>query len=145
LLIASWTSVLLFRFFMASMPADVPALQLAVSPDVRVVAYAFAMTLLAGLGFGLAPASAQGQYQGLLGIGMSVGAAVSPVLMIGLVLSLGRVGWVGLGGLFALSGLAAPAVARWGARTRLAVTDPKVPETAVMADDDDPAAVVFGE
>jgi hypothetical protein len=95
--------------------------------------------------FGLAPASAQGQYQGLLGIGMSVGAAVSPVLMIGLVLSLGRVGWVGLGGLFALSGLAAPAVARWGARTRLAVADPKVPETAVMADDDDPAAVVFGE
>jgi MFS family permease len=69
------------------------------------------------VGFGLAPEHAQGQYQGLLGIGMSAGAAVSPVLMIGLVLSLGRVGWVGLGGLFALFGLAAPTVAQWGERT----------------------------
>ena len=56
MLIASWSSVLLFRFFLASMPAGVPALQLAVSPDMRVAAYAFVLTLLAGLGFGLAPA-----------------------------------------------------------------------------------------
>lgn len=56
MLIASWSSVLLFRFILASMPEDTPALQLAVSPDMRVVAYAFVLTLLAGLGFGLAPA-----------------------------------------------------------------------------------------
>lgn len=56
MLIANWSSVLMFRFFMASMPAGAPALQLAVAPDMRVVAYAFLLTLLAGLGFGLAPA-----------------------------------------------------------------------------------------
>ena len=32
--------------------------------------------------FGLAPAHAQGQYQGLVGIGFSSGAAIAPVLMI---------------------------------------------------------------
>jgi MFS family permease len=85
------------------------------------------------VGFGLAPEHAQGQYQGVAGIGMSAGMAVSPVLMIGLVLSLGRTGWVGLGGLFALFGLAAPAVARWGERTRPAVADLKTPEKAVVA------------
>jgi hypothetical protein len=83
--------------------------------------------------FGLAPEHAQGQYQGLAGIGFGVGAAAAPVLMIGLVLSLGRTGWIGLGGLFALFGLAAPAVARWGERTRPAVADLKTPETPEKA------------
>ena len=55
-LLAAWSSALLFRFFMASAPLGVPTLQLAVSPDWRVVGYAFLLTLLAGLGFGLAPA-----------------------------------------------------------------------------------------
>jgi hypothetical protein len=81
------------------------------------------------ISFDLAPEHAQGQYQGLTGIGISAGMAVSPVLTIGLVLSLGRIGWVGLGVLFALCGLAAPAVARWGERTRPVVADePKTPE-----------------
>jgi MFS family permease len=84
------------------------------------------------LGFGLAPEHAQGQYQGLAGIGMSAGSAASPVLMIGLILSLGRIGWVGLGALFALFGLAAPAVARWGERTRPAVADTQTPEKVVV-------------
>lgn len=56
MLIATWSSVLLFRFILASMPADTPAMQLTVSPDMHVVAYAFVLTLLAGLGFGLTPA-----------------------------------------------------------------------------------------
>jgi MFS family permease len=86
------------------------------------------------VGFGLPPEHAQGQYQGLAGVGMSAGMAAGPVLTIGLVLSLGRVGWVGLGCLFALFGLAVPAVARWGERTRPAVADPKTPEkTAVLS------------
>jgi len=89
------------------------------------------------LDFGLAPEHAQGQYQGLVGIGFSTGAAVAPILMIGLVLSLGRSGWIGLGVLFALLGLAAPAVARWGERTRpapVAAAEPApVPEPAGAA------------
>jgi MFS family permease len=86
------------------------------------------------LDFGLAPEHAQGQYQGLAGIGMSAGGATAPVLMIGLVLSLGRIGWVGLGGLFALLGLAGPAVARWGERTRPApAAEIEEPEKAAVA------------
>jgi MFS family permease len=73
--------------------------------------------------FGLAPEHAQGQYQGLAAMGFGVGVAMSPVLMIGVVLSLGRLGWVGLGVLFALLGVASQAVARWGERTRPATAE----------------------
>jgi MFS family permease len=83
--------------------------------------------------FGLPPEHAQGEYQGLAGIGLFVGGASSSVLMIGLVLSLGRIGWVGLGGLFFLLGLAAPAVVRWGERTRPAVANPETPGNAIVA------------
>lgn len=38
--------------------------------------------------------------------------------MIGLCLTFGTAGWAGLGGFFAILGLTAPAIARWGERTR---------------------------
>jgi hypothetical protein len=41
--------------------------------------------------------------------------------MLGLCLTFGTAGWLGLGGLFAILGLTAPAVTAWGARTRPAV------------------------
>jgi hypothetical protein len=68
--------------------------------------------------FGLAPAHAQGQYMGLAGLGTGAGAAVAPVILIGLCLSFGTSGWVGLGVLFLLLGLAVPALTQWGERTR---------------------------
>jgi MFS family permease len=79
--------------------------------------------------FGLPPAYAQGQYQGLAGTVTSLSTAVAPVLLLGLALSLGRVGWIGLGVLMLLLGLASPAIAAWGERTRpaaeeLAAEDP---------------------
>jgi MFS family permease len=73
------------------------------------------------LDFGLAPEHAQGQYQGLVGIGNGVGQAAAPVLLVGLCLSLGRIGFIGLGVCFCLLGLAGPALAQWGQRTRPAV------------------------
>src|SRR5580700_5398970 len=76
------------------------------------------------LDFGLAPPHAQGQYQGLVGMGNFAGQALSPFILVGLVLSGGRLGFVLLGAWFALLGLTAPAVARWGERTR-----PGTPET----------------
>lgn len=85
------------------------------------------------VGFGMPPEHAQGQYQGVAGVGMFVGGATSSVLMIGLVLSVGRIGWVGLGVLFALLGLAAPAVTRWGERTRPAVAEAETSQQAVVA------------
>ena len=70
------------------------------------------------LDFGLAPPHAQGQYQGLAGMGNFAGQALSPLVLLGLVLAGGRLGFVLLGAWFALLGLAGPAVARWGERTR---------------------------
>jgi MFS family permease len=76
------------------------------------------------LDFGLAPEHAQGQYQGLVGMGNGAGQALAPFVLIGLVLAGGRLGFVLLGAWLTLLGLAAPAVARWGERTR-----PATPET----------------
>lgn len=73
--------------------------------------------------FGLAPPHAQGQYQGLVSMGNFAGTALSPFILIGVVLSGGRLGFVLLGAWFALLGIAAPAVARWGERTRPAVIE----------------------
>jgi hypothetical protein len=88
------------------------------------------------LDFGLPPEHAQGQYQGLVGIGTGTGQAVAPVLLIGVCLSLGLAGWVGLGACFALAGLTGPALAGWGARTRPAGPAPE------RAGDADPAPVM---
>lgn len=71
------------------------------------------------LDFGLAPPHAQGQYQGLVGMSNFAGQALSPLILVGLVLSGGRLGFVLVGVWFALLGLAGPAVSRWGERTRL--------------------------
>jgi MFS family permease len=83
------------------------------------------------LDFGLAPPHAQGQYQGLVGMGNFAGQALSPLILVGLVLSGGRLGFVLLGAWFALLGLVAPAIARWGERTRPAA--PAADAVAVAA------------
>ncbi|HTU07925.1 MAG TPA: hypothetical protein VMG13_20435, partial [Trebonia sp.] len=70
------------------------------------------------LDFGMAPEHAQGQYQGLAGLGLGAAGAFAPMFMLGLCLTFGRAGWLGLGGFFAILGLTAPAIAAWGARTR---------------------------
>ncbi|MBB4983886.1 MULTISPECIES: hypothetical protein [Streptomyces] len=70
------------------------------------------------LGFGLAPDHAQGQCQGLFGIGFDAGQALAPVILTGAVLALGHTGWLLLGVFFALVGAAGPPVAAWAERTR---------------------------
>ncbi|MGW6062685.1 MFS transporter [Streptomyces sp. NPDC055189] len=70
------------------------------------------------LGFGLAPDHAQGQYQGLLGIGFSAGQALAPAILTTVVLGLGTTGWLLLGAFFAAVGAAGPSLERWGTRTR---------------------------
>jgi MFS family permease len=88
------------------------------------------------LDFGLAPEHAQGQYQGLVGMGNGAGQALSPFVLIGLVLAGGRLGFVLLGVCFTLLGLAAPAVARWGERTRPATpeTESEAAEQVIISD-----------
>ena len=71
------------------------------------------------LDFGLAPAHAQGQYQGLAGLGLGAGGAAAPTLMIGLCLTFGT-GRLGRARrvLRRSSGSPRPAIARRGERTR---------------------------
>jgi MFS family permease len=84
------------------------------------------------LGFGLAPDHAQGQYQGLLGLGFDAGQAVAPIVLTTVVLGLGQSGWLLLGVFFAALGLAGPPLAAWGERTRPDVRLHHPPEPATM-------------
>ncbi|MEU2238614.1 MFS transporter [Streptomyces sp. NPDC018338] len=70
------------------------------------------------LGFGLAPDHAQGQYQGVLGLGFNAGQALAPAILTTVVLGLGTAGWLLLALFFAMLGAAGPSLARWGMRTR---------------------------
>ncbi|MFF8835631.1 MFS transporter [Streptomyces sp. NPDC015130] len=70
------------------------------------------------LGFGLAPDHAQGQYQGVFGLGFNAGQALAPAILTTVVLGLGTTGWLLLASFFALLGAAGPPLARWGMRTR---------------------------
>ncbi|NYF57527.1 MFS transporter [Micromonospora purpureochromogenes] len=71
-----------------------------------------------GISFGLAPARAQGQYQGAYGMGMQLGGMVAPVVVTSLAVGWGAPGWLLLGGLFLVLGALVPPVVRWAARTR---------------------------
>ncbi|MGN9892837.1 MFS transporter [Micromonospora sp. L31] len=71
-----------------------------------------------GISFGLAPARAQGQYQGAYGMGMQFGGMVAPVVVTSLAVGWGAPGWLVLGGLFLVLGALVPPVVRWAARTR---------------------------
>ncbi|MFC0028355.1 MFS transporter [Micromonospora chaiyaphumensis] len=78
-----------------------------------------------GISFGLAPAHAQGQYQGAYGMGMQLGSMIAPVVVTTLAIGWGVPGWLLLGGLFLVLGLLVPPVVRWAARTRPAVPEPE--------------------
>ncbi|SBT37807.1 Predicted arabinose efflux permease, MFS family [Micromonospora narathiwatensis] len=71
-----------------------------------------------GVSFGLAPAHAQGQYQGAYGMGMQLGSMVAPVVVTTLAVGWGVPGWLLLGVLFLLLGALVPPVVAWAGRTR---------------------------
>jgi MFS family permease len=100
------------------LPAWAALLLLAAAAVVHTYGELWSSSGMFALDFGLAPPHAQGQYQGLVSMGNFGGIAVSPVILMGVVLAGGRLGFVLLGACFTLLGLAAPAVARWGERTR---------------------------
>ncbi|MBV1850127.1 MFS transporter [Catellatospora sp. NEAU-YM18] len=70
------------------------------------------------LRFRLVPAYAQGQYTGVSGLGTGLAHAMAPTLLGLLCVSWGAPGWLLMGALFVLVGLAAPAAVRWAERTR---------------------------
>lgn len=69
------------------------------------------------IGFGLAPADRQGQYQGFYGTGTAVARTVGPLLLTTLVLGGGVVGWLVLGALFLTAALAMGPAVRWSQRS----------------------------
>jgi MFS family permease len=69
------------------------------------------------IGFGLAPSTAQGQYQGLFNTGFAATTMVAPAVLTALVVGWGPPGWFVLGSLFVVAGLAMAPVARWALRT----------------------------
>jgi MFS family permease len=87
------------------------------------------------ISFGLAPEGRHGQYQGFFGSGFTVARMLGPLLVTTLVLGWGTAGWLVLGVVFVVAGIAMGPTVRWAARTRLAVDEPGdlgagVPETA---------------
>jgi len=115
--------------FTAGLPAWVTMLLLAGAIAVHTVGELHHAAGFFAVNFGMAPDHAQGQYQGLAGLGLSASGVVGPVFLIGLCLTFGTAGWIGLGAFFGLLGLAAPVIARWGERTRPAVAGEPAPLT----------------
>jgi MFS family permease len=70
--------------------------------------------------FALAPAHATGQYLGVFGLGAGLSEAFGPALLIALCIGGGRPGWLVVGVMFLLTGLAAPAAVRWAQRVKTA-------------------------
>ncbi|HEV2783917.1 MAG TPA: MFS transporter [Actinophytocola sp.] len=70
------------------------------------------------LGFTLAPADKQGQYQGFFGMAPQIARMLGPAVLTTLLISWGTPGWFVLGGLFLGAGLAVGPVTRYAERTR---------------------------
>ncbi|MBP2333932.1 MFS family permease [Saccharothrix coeruleofusca] len=70
------------------------------------------------IGFGLAPPDRQGQYQGFFGTGPQLARTVGPVLLTALLVGWGTPGWLVLGGLFLVAGVAFGPVVREAERAR---------------------------
>jgi MFS family permease len=117
----------------AGLPGWAALLLLAAAVVVHTYGELWQSSAVYAMDFGLAPPHAQGQYQGLVSMGNFAGQALSPLVLVGLVLSGGRFGFVLLGVWFALLGLTAPAVARWGERTRPAAPAAE-PEATPLAE-----------
>ncbi|MDX3523628.1 MFS transporter [Streptomyces scabiei] len=84
--------------------------------------------------FALSPQHATGQYLGVFGLGAGLADALGPAVIISLCISWGRPGWYVVGGLFALTGLAAPSAVRWAEQRRRArPTESGPAETASAA------------
>lgn len=71
-----------------------------------------------GLAFTLARPGAQGQYQGVWGLGFGASTAVAPALLTALVIGWGVPGWFVLAALLLAAGAVMPAAVRWAAANR---------------------------
>lgn len=65
-----------------------------------------------GMGYGLTPGEAHGQYQAVWQSSFTIGGLIGPPLMAGFVVTHGLLGWSVLGAIYLLTGLAMPSVTR---------------------------------
>jgi len=72
------------------------------------------------ISFGLAPPDKHGQYQGFFGTGVAVARMLGPLLLTALIITWGTPGWLVLGALFLLAGLAIGPAVRWARRSQQA-------------------------
>jgi MFS family permease len=77
-----------------------------------------------GLSFELAPAHAQGQYQGLFGMGTGLAQTVGPALLTLLTITWGPPGWLVVAGFFLIASRALPPAITWAERTRTSTPPP---------------------
>ena len=66
-----------------------------------------------GIGFGLPPDSAQGQYQAVWGLGFSLNGMIAPIVLTTLCISLGIVGWLILGLILLAAGIVTVPLTQW--------------------------------
>ncbi len=71
------------------------------------------------IGFDLAPAGKQGQYQGFFGTSTAIARMAGPLALTTLIITWGTPGWIVLGVLFLLAGTAMGPAVRWAERTRV--------------------------
>ncbi|QQQ77928.1 MFS transporter [Saccharothrix sp. 6-C] len=100
----------------AGVPDRVAVVVLVVAAGVQVVGEMLHGAGSWEIGFGLAPADQQGQYQGFYGTGTAVARTVGPLLLTTLVLGGGVVGWLVLGVLFLAAALAMTPAVAWSRR-----------------------------
>ncbi|MFD5624173.1 MFS transporter [Streptomyces yangpuensis] len=70
------------------------------------------------IGFDLAPPERIGEYQGFFGTGTTVARTLGPLLLTGLLMGMGALGWLLLGGLFLAASHSLGPVTRWAEETR---------------------------
>lgn len=75
-----------------------------------------------GIGFGLPPEHAQGQYQGVWSLGFSFSNMIAPLLLTTVVIAHEIVGWAVLAGIFIVAGSLSRPLTEWALHTRTAVS-----------------------
>ena len=94
-----------------------------------------------GLGFGLAPEHAQGQYQGLYATGFAGAQMLGPIVVTMTVIRYGPPGWLVLGAFFVVIGCLSVPAAAWAQRSRASAGE-EVPDVARLVEADDPSTSV---
>jgi MFS family permease len=79
------------------------------------------------ISFALAPEGKTGQYQGFFAMGTAVARMLGPLMLTSLIISGGSIGWLVLGGAFALAGLAMTPAVRWATAGKTASEPQPVP------------------